>query len=71
MKILVIGSGGREHAIAWKLANEGHQVFGAPGNPGIAQVGEVVPTHEYIDVAREKDHAAGRDSDGSVPADGG
>jgi len=41
MKILVIGSGGREHAIAWKLASEGHRVFGWPGNPGIAQVGEI------------------------------
>lgn len=55
MKILVIGSGGREHAIAWKLANEGHQIWGAPGNPGIAQVGQVIPTHEYLDVARDLD----------------
>jgi phosphoribosylamine---glycine ligase len=40
MKILVIGSGGREHAIAWKLAqSRGVEVFGIPGNPGIAQVG--------------------------------
>jgi phosphoribosylamine---glycine ligase len=41
MKILVIGSGGREHAIAWRLAQEGHEVFGWPGNPGIAQVGKI------------------------------
>jgi phosphoribosylamine---glycine ligase len=41
MKILVIGSGGREHAIAWKLAQSpGVAVFGVPGNPGVAQVGE-------------------------------
>lgn len=39
MKILVIGSGGREHAIAWRLSQEQDcQVFAAPGNPGIAQV---------------------------------
>jgi phosphoribosylamine---glycine ligase len=39
MKILVIGSGGREHALAWKLAQSpGVEVFAAPGNPGIAQV---------------------------------
>ena len=42
MKILVIGSGGREHAIAWRLSLEGHQVFGSPGNPGIAQVAHLI-----------------------------
>ncbi|MGE5186340.1 MAG: phosphoribosylamine--glycine ligase, partial [Acidobacteriota bacterium] len=38
MKILVIGSGGREHALAWRLAKGGHDVIAAPGNPGIEQV---------------------------------
>jgi phosphoribosylamine---glycine ligase len=43
MKILVIGSGGREHALAWKLAQSpGVQVFAAPGNPGIARVGTCI-----------------------------
>ena len=43
MKILVIGSGGREHALAWKLAQSpGVEVFGTPGNPGIARVGKCV-----------------------------
>jgi phosphoribosylamine---glycine ligase len=38
MKILVIGSGGREHALAWKLAQSpGVELFAAPGNPGIAR----------------------------------
>ena len=37
MRILVIGSGGREHALAWRLARTGHQVIAAPGNPGIAK----------------------------------
>lgn len=41
MTILVIGSGGREHAISWKLAREGHKVYAWPGNPGIAQVAEL------------------------------
>jgi phosphoribosylamine--glycine ligase len=41
MRILVIGGGGREHAIAWRLAHEGHQIYASPGNPGLAQVGEV------------------------------
>jgi len=48
VKILIIGSGGREHAIAWRLAREGHQIFGAPGNPGIEQVGQVLPTTDYL-----------------------
>jgi len=39
VKILIIGGGGREHAIAWRLAKEGHQIYAAPGNPGIAQIG--------------------------------
>ncbi|MGH9664589.1 MAG: phosphoribosylamine--glycine ligase [Bryobacteraceae bacterium] len=47
MRILVIGSGGREHAIAWRLAGSGHTVYGAPGNPGIAGVGEIFATADY------------------------
>ena len=45
MKILVIGGGGREHALAWKLAQSEHctKLYAAPGNPGIAQVGQCVP----------------------------
>ena len=38
MNLLVVGSGGREHALAWKLAQEAgvKEVFVSPGNPGIA-----------------------------------
>jgi len=45
MKILVVGSGGREHALAWKLAQSPHctKLFAAPGNPGMAKVGPCVP----------------------------
>jgi len=37
MKILVVGSGGREHALVHVLAGEGHTLVCAPGNPGIAR----------------------------------
>ena len=44
MKILVIGSGGREHALAWKLSQSPRvdQIFCAPGNAGTAELGENV-----------------------------
>jgi phosphoribosylamine--glycine ligase len=51
VKILVIGNGGREHAIAWRLATEGHQIFAAPGNPGTAQVGRNLATTDYLAAA--------------------
>lgn len=39
MKVLLIGSGGREHALAWKLAQSPlmTEFYAAPGNPGIAE----------------------------------
>ena len=45
MKIMLLGSGGREHAIAWKLAQSTRQqqLFIAPGNAGTAEVGTNVP----------------------------
>ncbi len=44
MKILVLGSGAREHALAWKLSqNSNVRLFCAPGNPGTARHGENVP----------------------------
>jgi phosphoribosylamine--glycine ligase len=44
MKILVVGSGGREHALAWKLkqSSRADRIFCAPGNTGTAEVGENV-----------------------------
>lgn len=48
MKILVIGSGGREHALLWSLARNSDarpplKLYCAPGNAGIAQISECVP----------------------------
>ncbi len=45
MNILVVGSGGREHALAWKIAASPlvKRLVCAPGNPGMATVGEVRP----------------------------
>ena len=45
MKVLIAGSGGREHALAWKLAQspECEELHAAPGNPGIARLGRCHP----------------------------
>ena len=42
MNVLLIGGGGREHAIAWRLVESGASVTTAPGNPGIAELGPVL-----------------------------
>jgi phosphoribosylamine--glycine ligase len=45
MDILVVGGGGREHALVWKIAQSPlvNKIYCAPGNPGIAELAEVVP----------------------------
>lgn len=45
MKVLVLGSGGREHALAWRLSRDADVtgVVVAPGNPGMARVARLVP----------------------------
>jgi len=45
MHILVIGSGAREHALVWKLAQSGQvkHIYAAPGNPGMAEHAECIP----------------------------
>jgi phosphoribosylamine--glycine ligase len=61
MKILVVGGGGREHTIAWKLSKSPHvdTIYAAPGNAGIAALGECVSVNAedkqaVLDLAREK-----------------
>jgi phosphoribosylamine--glycine ligase len=45
MKVFIVGSGGREHAIAWKVAQSKKvdKIYCAPGNAGISEVAECVP----------------------------
>lgn len=51
-RVLVIGSGGREHALAWKLAQSPHiqQVLVAPGNAGTASCGKISNSGEWMDI---------------------
>ena len=67
MNVLLIGSGGREHAIAWKLTQPGAsgelgQLYIAPGNPGTAMCGKNVDigvgeTEKLVDFAKNRDVA--------------
>lgn len=62
MRILVIGGGGREHAIVWALAKSDKvaKLYCAPGNAGIAQLAECAPiaVHQFDELIRfAKDHA--------------
>ena len=54
MKILVVGQGGREHTLVWKLAQSQlvEKIYCAPGNAGIAQIAESVPMPDrFTDLA--------------------
>lgn len=62
MKVLIVGSGGREHAIAWKVAQSPKvdKLYCAPGNAGISQVAECVPIgamefQKLVAFAKEKE----------------
>ncbi len=62
MKVLVIGGGGREHSLVWKIAQspEVSKIFCAPGNPGISELAECIditlnhPAHQpYCSISLE------------------
>jgi phosphoribosylamine--glycine ligase len=62
MNVLLVGGGGREHAIAWKLAQSKNlrKLYTAPGNPGTAQCGQNIPiaatdTEKLLECARQND----------------
>jgi phosphoribosylamine--glycine ligase len=62
MKVLIIGGGGREHALAWRLARspDVQQVFASPGNPGIARIATCLPAGDgspgaYLSIAEAVD----------------
>ena len=62
-RVLILGSGGREHALAWRLARDPSppQVIVAPGNPGIATRFECValdPREAEAVLAASRSHAA-------------
>ncbi len=62
MRILIVGGGGREHALAWRLSQDaGVEIIGAPGNAGIAAIGRTVavdPTDAEEVVALAKRESA-------------
>ncbi len=63
MKILVVGQGGREHTLVWKLAQSRRveTIYCTPGNAGIAQIAEIIPMPKrFTDLAdwAESEHIA-------------
>jgi len=56
VKVLVVGSGGREHALVWKLKQSplAKEIYAAPGNPGMAAIAKCVPIQvgEIIGLAK-------------------
>jgi len=55
MKILLVGNGGREHALAWKMRQSPlvNELYCAPGNAGVAEIADCVPidAHNIVEVA--------------------
>ena len=59
MNILVIGSGGREHALFWKLSEspQTERIYAIPGNPGMGEMTDIAVTDNaaILQFAKEKD----------------
>ncbi|MCX7740395.1 MAG: phosphoribosylamine--glycine ligase [Meiothermus sp.] len=55
MKVLVVGSGGREHAMCWKVAQSPlvTRLYAAPGNPGMAELAECIPWDGHVEQLAE------------------
>jgi len=61
VRVLIVGGGGREHALAWRLKQDDPPatIVAAPGNPGIAELGECIPVattnvERLVQLARER-----------------
>lgn len=56
MKVLVVGKGGREHALVWKLAQSPRveKLYAAPGNPGMASLADLIPIRVDTPVAERE-----------------
>lgn len=65
MRVLLLGGGGREHAIGWKLAQSPRleRLISCPGNPGLDEIGDVVPGVNPNDPAAVIDLAQSRNID--------
>ena len=77
MKILIVGSGGREHALVWKISQSKrvNKIFAAPGNPGMKQLADLVdikPTSiiELADFAQEREDRPDRGRAGAAAGPG-
>jgi phosphoribosylamine--glycine ligase len=57
LKILLIGSGGREHALGWRLARSASvtELHAAPGNPGLSDIAALHSGSDYVDLAKTLD----------------
>lgn len=63
MRLLIIGGGGREHALAWRLSQSPtvDEIFASPGNPGIAALGTCIPAQPTLAAYADMAHNFGVD----------